>query len=499
MVDEKSTQLPLPPGPKPWPIVGCLPMMLKNKHVFRWIHGLMKQLDTEIACFRLGSVHTIVVTCPKMSCQFLKAQDSVFASRPMSMSSRIITNGYMATVLVPSGEQWRKMKRVLVSEMLSPTKHKFFYSKRLEEANHLVRYVYNLCTKHEHGGLVNIRFVSQHYGANLTRNIVFNKRSFGDEQNDGGPSFEDEEHVDAIFTNLAYIHAFCISDYFPCLEGFDLDGHEKVIKEANKIVKKYQDPIIEARFRQRSIENDKEDEDLLDMFITLKDSNGNFLLSKEEIQAQITEIMMAVIDNPSNAVEWGLAEMIIQPMIMRKATEELDKVVGKERLVEESDFPKLNYIKACIREVFRLHPVVPFNVPHVAMTDTTIENYFIPKGSHVLLSRVGLGRNPKVWDEPERFNPERHLKKNGCSPVSLSEPDLKFISFATGKRGCPGITMGTSMTVMLFARLLQGFNWKMPSNQTSVDLTESIDSLSLAKPLIAVATPRLPPYLYITT
>ncbi|XP_065882205.1 phenylalanine N-monooxygenase CYP79D16-like [Euphorbia lathyris] len=494
--DRKSTKLPLPPGPKPWPILGCLPTMLINKPVFRWIHNLMNELDTEIACIRLGNVHVIPVTCPNISCQFLKEQDSVFATRPLMMSTQIASSGYLTTVLVPVGDQWMKMKRVLVSEMLSPSKQKLFYTKRLEEANHLVRYVYDQCLKCDDGcGLVNVRFVSRHYCANLIRNILFNRRSFREGKNNGGPSFEDEEHVKAIFTMLAYIYGFSVSDYLPCLQRLDLDCHGKIMKEANRILRKYQNPIIEERFKKWSNGNNKEVEDLLDMFITLKDANGYPLLSKEEIQAQITEIMIEVVDNPSNVVEWALAEMINQPEILSKAVEELDRVVGKERLVEESDFSQLNYIKACAREALRLHPMAPFNVPHVAVADTTVCNYFIPKGSHVLLSRMGLGRNSKVWDEPEKFKPERHLKNERCSQVTLSEPNLRFISFSTGKRSCPGIEMGTLMTMMLFARLLQGFRWNPPSNQTSIDLTESTNSLALANPLVAVAFPRLPPHL----
>ncbi|XP_065854723.1 phenylalanine N-monooxygenase CYP79D16-like [Euphorbia lathyris] len=492
-----STQLPLPPGPKPWPIIGCIPTMLKSKPaVFRWIHNLMKELNTEIVCIRLGDVHTIVVTCPNLSCEFLKAQDSVFASRPISMSTRITSNGYLTTVLVPFGEQWQKMKRIVVSQMLSPAKHKFFYAKRLEEANHLVRYVCNLCRKPENHGLVNIRYVSQHYAGNLTRNIVLSRRSFGNNYEEG-PSFEDEEHVGAILSILANTYSFCVSDYFPCLVPFDFGNHDKLIKEANTIMNKYQDPIIQERFQNWSSSgNYKEVEDLLDMFITLKDANGNHLLSKQEIQAQIIEIMVAIVDNPSNVVEWAVAEMPNQPKIMEKAVEELDKVVGKERLVEESDLSELNYIKACAREAFCLHPIVPFNLPHVSMADTTVGNYFIPKGSHVLLSRVGLGRNLKVWDEPEMFKPERHL--NGCDQVTLTRSNLRFISFSTGKRGCPGAAMGTSITLMLFARLLQGFSWKIPSNQQNIDLSESFHSLALAKPLVASAIPRLPHHLYLT-
>ncbi|WCJ22018.1 cytochrome p450 79a2 [Euphorbia peplus] len=493
--DNKSIRLPLPPGPKTWHVVGCLPTMLKNKPVFRWMFALMKELNTDIACFRIGSVHTIIVSCPTLGCEFLKAQDSVFANRPISMSTRVITNGYLTTVMSPFGEQWKKMKRVVLTEMLSPAKHKFFFSKRLSEANHLVQYVYNLCTKLENSGLVDIRFVSQHYGGNLVRNMIFNKRSFGDLKIDGGPSFEDEEHVNAIFILLAYIYSFCVSDYFPCLEIFDFGGHEKKIKDALKIMKKFQGPIIEKRFQEWSSgNNNKEVVDLLDMFITLTDSNGNPLLSKEEVQAQLMEIMMAIVDNPANVIEWALAEMLNQPKIMEKAVEELDRVVGKGRLVEESDFSQLNYIAACAREAFRLHPIVPFNLPHVAMADTTVGNYFIPKGSHVLLTRVGLGRNPKVWDEPLKFIPERHL--NGCDQVTLNDSNLRFISFSTGKRGCPGVALGSSMTMMLFARLLQGFSWNIPPNQTTIDLSESLDTLALAKPLVVVATPRLAANIY---
>jgi len=109
--------------------------------------------------------------------------------------------------------------------------------------------------------------------------------------------------------------------------------------------------------------------------------------------------MFATVDNPSNAVEWAMAEMINQPEILKTTTKELDRVVGKERLIQECDMPHLNYIKACIQEAFRLHPIVPFNAPHMAMSAAIVAGYFIPKGSHVLLSRLGLGRNPKVWNK----------------------------------------------------------------------------------------------------
>jgi phenylalanine N-monooxygenase len=215
----------------------------------------------------------------------------------------------------------------------------------------------------------------------------------------------------------------------------------------------------------------------------------------------VQDLMLASVDNPANNVEWALSEMLNQPDVLEKAVEEIDRVVGKERWVQEYDIRELNYVKACAREGYRLHPVAPFNLPHVSMQDMTVAGYFIPKGSHVLLSRYGLGRNPRVWEEPLKFKPERHLvNKNGSSidreEVNLTENELRFISFSTGRRGCMGVQLGTSMNVMLLARLLQGFSWSFPPNQEEIDLSESINDLSKAKPLHARAKLRLAPKLY---
>ncbi|MED6225065.1 hypothetical protein PIB30_090243 [Stylosanthes scabra] len=183
--------------------------------------------------------------------------------------------------------------------------------------------------------------------------------------------------------------------------------------------------------------------------------------------------------------------MLNQPKILQKAIEELDNVVGRERLVQESDIPKLNYVKACLREGFRLHPIVDFNVPHVSMEDTIVANYFIPKGSHVLIRRQGIGHNPRVWDEPLKFKPERHLKKDGRE-LTLSEPNLELFTFGTGRRGCPASTLGTTVTVMLFARLVHGFTWIPPPNEPIIDLSELENITMKAKPLVALGKPRLP-------
>ncbi|KAM7262986.1 hypothetical protein ACFE04_000669 [Oxalis oulophora] len=487
-----------PPGPPKWPLIGNLFQLFWYKSTFRWMHLVMKEMNTEIASFHFGSVYVIPITCPRIAQEFLKKQDSNFASRPLSFASHTFSGGYATAVMSPYGDQWKKMRRIMTSRIICPNTHQWLHNKRQVEADNLLFYVFNRCKNLKN---VNVRMAARHYCGNVIRKLVFNKRYFGSPLPDGGPGFNEVEHVEALFDSLGYLYAFCISDYFPQLVGLDLDGHEKIVKDINKTLKKYHDPIVEDRLQKWRHENrnkEKELEDLLDVLITLQDDQGKPLLTSREIKAQVTEIMMAAVDNPSNAVEWALAEMMNNPNIMDKAVKELDRVVGKERLVQETDIPQLNYLKACIRESFRLHPIAPFNVPHVALSDTTVDGYFIPKGSHVLLSRIGLGRNPRTWDEPHTFMPERHLNNNTSSEVVLTEPDLKFISFSTGRRGCIAASLGTAMTMMLLARLLQGFTWRKPQNFPNIDLVESRDNLFLARPLVLHAQPRLPLHLYPT-
>ncbi|CAN1158701.1 Valine N-monooxygenase 2 [Linum perenne] len=371
----------------------------------------------------------------------LKKQDAIFADRPVGdLGSRIISGGYLTTAVVPCNSQWRKMKKVMTNEIVSPARLKLLHDKRAEEADNLVFYVHS---HYKAGECVNLRTATQHYCGNVIRRMLLGKRFFGEATVDGGPRKEEVEHVKAAFTVLKYLYSFSVSDYLPWLRWLNVDGQGKIVKDANK------------------------------------------------------EIMIAGVDNPSNAVEWAMAELINQPNLLSKAIEEIDRVVGKDRLVQESDIGSLNYVKACAREAFRLHPMLPFNAPHVSTQDTTVAGYFIPKGSYALLSRYGLGRNPKAWTDPLKFDPNRHLHDaDGGGGINLTEPDLRFISFSTGRRACVAPLLGTYMTIMLLARLLQCFDWT--SSTETVDLTEAEDELVLATPLTLFPTPRLAPHLYPT-
>ncbi|KAJ4842320.1 hypothetical protein Tsubulata_046532 [Turnera subulata] len=461
----------LPPGPAPWPIVGNLPELLRCKPTFRWVHGFMKEMNTDIACIRVRNTHFIPVLSPEIAREICRKQDAIFSTRPLTLSTQVTSGGYLTPIFAPNSEQWKKMRKMLVSEVVSPARIKWLRDKRAKEGDNLVFYVQN---QYKANRSVNLRLVTRHYCANVSRRMFLGRRNFGRGMPDGGPGPEEIEHVEAIFNFVKYVYSFCISDYFPFMAGLDLDGQQRSMKHINNVIWKYHNPIIDERIRQWKSGQRNDMDDILDVLITLKDPAGSPFLSDDEIRYQLV--------------------MMNQPELMKKAHEEIDRVVGKERLVQESDIEKLNYVKACAREAYRLHPLSPFNVPHMSIQDTTVAGYHIPKGSHALLSRYGLGRNPKVWVNPLKFDPERHMNHGD---VSLLEDDLRFISFSTGRRGCIAGMVGTYMTIMLLARLVQCFDWTPPPS--GIDLSESVDELlTPAMPITAFAKPRLPHHLYPT-
>lgn len=283
---KKTSKRLLPPVPSQWPIIGNLPEILLHRPAFRWILSRMKEMNASIACIRLGNVHVIPVTCPEIAREFLKKHDSIFASRPITMATEYSSRGFLTVAVVPWGDQWKKMRRVVASEVMTPARLRWLLEKRTGEADNLVRFLHNQCKSCIAGQMIDVRAAVRHYSANAIRKMIFNQRYFGEGREDGGPGEEEVEHVDALFAVLSLLYAFCPSDYVPWLRWLDLNGHEKVMKKAIGVVNKYHDPVIERRMEEWRSGIKRQAEDVLDVLISLKDVGGRPVLTTEEIKAQ---------------------------------------------------------------------------------------------------------------------------------------------------------------------------------------------------------------------
>ncbi|XP_020528585.1 cytochrome P450 76C2 [Amborella trichopoda] len=126
-------------------------------------------------------------------------------------------------------------------------------------------------------------------------------------------------------------------------------------------------------------------------------------------------------------------------------------------LVEQSDISQLPYLQAVVKEIWQLHPHVQLLIPHKTDTIENVAEYIVPKHTQVLINYWAIGRDPKVWDNPIAFLPERFL---GCN-VDYKGKDFQFIPFGAGWKTCPGLPLGVRMVHLMLASLLHYFDWEL--------------------------------------
>lgn len=183
------------------------------------------------------------------------------------------------------------------------------------------------------------------------------------------------------------------------------------------------------------------------------------------------------MDTSATVIGWALPELIRHPDVMKRVQDELEDVVGLDRMVQESDLIHLEYLDMVIKEILRLYPPVPLLVPHESLQDCSVGDFFIPKKSRVIVNAWAIGRNPNVWANPEKFYPERF---NG-SQIDVRGRDFQLIPFGAGRRGCPGIQLGLTVTRLVVAQLVHCFHWKL-SNDMSVDELDMTEEFGLTCP-----------------
>jgi len=196
-------------------------------------------------------------------------------------------------------------------------------------------------------------------------------------------------------------------------------------------------------------------------------------------------------DTVAVLIEWILARMVLHPEVQRRVQEELDAVVGGgSRALTEDDVAMTVYLPAVVKEVLRLHPPGPLlSWARLAITDTTIDGHHVPAGTTAMVNMWAIARDPDVWVDPLEFKPERFVGLE--NEFSVFGSDLRLAPFGSGRRTCPGKTLGLSTVTFWVASLLHEFQWIPSDEANGVDLTEVLRlSCEMANPLTVKVRPR---------
>ncbi|KAL2096534.1 hypothetical protein ACEWY4_008682 [Coilia grayii] len=431
----------LPPGPPPAPIVGNL-FQVDLKEPYKYYRGLCQKYGS-VCTIWLASKPVVIVSGYQTIRDALVIQGEEFNGRaeyPLLVKS---TKGY--GLLVSSGQRWKDLRRFSIMTLKNFGMGKrSIEEKVLEEARSLVK----AFEKHD-GALFNPQDLLSNSVSNVICSIVFGHRF----------EYEDPEFLLLYNTLSAYFTMLNSSlgwlyNTFPKIVGL-FSGKTKgllaLLEKSHAYVRN------QAEIRLKHLDANSTPQDYIEAFmikmIQEKDATKTEF-HYDNLLGSVWNLFAAGTETTSSTMRQLLLMMIKHPHVQARVQREIDEVIGQERSPCLDDRSKMPYTDAVIHETQRNMDLAPTSVPHKVMADTEFKNFHIPKGTMVLPLLSSVLVDPKLWKNPDNFDPENFLDEEGHFKKNDG-----FLVFGLGKRNCVGEGLARTELFLLFTSLLQRFTF----------------------------------------
>ncbi|XP_066272834.1 cytochrome P450 2D4-like isoform X2 [Branchiostoma lanceolatum] len=265
----------------------------------------------------------------------------------------------------------------------------------------------------------------------------------------------------SVKTVMSNFSAAQLVTVFPFLRF--VPGLNGSVSSATYHARKIQKFILDEIVRHQQNLDHENPRDFIDLGLTEVETQGkvhNFTVENVMYIAQ--DFFLAGIDTTTTALRWGLLYMAMNTDIQERVQEEIDAVVGGA-LPALSHRSQLPYTEACLMEAPRIRTAAPFGLPHATTQSVAVGGLHIPAGTSVLMNLYSIHMDPAYWPDPDRFDPNRFLDKEGRV---ISKPDA-FMPFSGGRRGCPGDKLAKMELFLIFTALLQNITFKLPEGVAS--------------------------------
>ncbi|XP_033630841.1 cytochrome P450 1A1-like [Asterias rubens] len=462
---EKSKSLP---GPRGLPLLGnILDLGGEALHVNL---SQLAQKYGDVYQIRIGSRPVVVLNGMETIRQALVKQSTDFAGRPDFMSSQVMKeiNGGSMTFsdYSPGWKLHRKIGETALRHFTSGQQSSSVQDKVLLEVQELIE----TWTNNNKGStVVDPSLMLKLSVSNIMCSYIFSRRhKLDDARLRDFAAMSDDFGAAASSGNTM--------DFMPWLKYLPT----KTMQNFRRLLQNFKDWF--GGYMQQHLENYQEnsEKDIMDYLITM----GNKIdpveleqlhLTREMLQTTVYDLFGAGFDTVSAVLTWALLLMILHPDIQRDIQEEIDAVIGVDRLPQLSDRGKLPLTEACLHEVLRYSSVVPFTIPHTTTRDTHLNGYPIPKDTVIFVNLYSINQDPTVWQNPEEFNPRRFLTADGGSVDP--ERTASVMPFGAGRRRCLGSELGRVEMFLYFTTLMQKCsleisNGDRPSTKSSNGLTQ---------------------------
>ncbi|XP_078165764.1 cytochrome P450 93G1-like [Carex rostrata] len=475
LLNQRLKSRHLPPSPPALPVIGHLHLLKPP------IHRALDRLTTTygpLLHLRFGSTLCIVASTADLARDFLKTHDAVFTNRPSTAASRQFAYDDFGFAFAPFGPYWRFMKRLCMSELLGSQTVTELRPVRNAELRSMLKSIMDKAQQNE--------------AVNLSKEII---KLTNNEVTKMAASTairsETAEARELVKQVAEIIGSFNLEDFIGICRGMDLQGLGKRMRDVHSRFDRLLEGIMRGKEEEKRQGKKRDMKDLIDILLEVAaDDKAEIKLSRENIKGFIMDLFTAGTDSSAATIEWALAELINHPDALQKLRDELDSVVGKDRLVEETDLPNLPYLNAAMKEAMRLHPAATIS-HRQSIKEVTVNGYTIPADTSLFVNLWSVNRDPKYWVDPNEFKPERFLE-GPTAGLDVRGLNFQLLPFGSGRRGCPGMTLAMQAVPVAVAALVQCFDWNVKGK---VDMEEGIGLVSArARQLILPVVPRLQPF-----
>ncbi|KAK1433638.1 hypothetical protein QVD17_10552 [Tagetes erecta] len=448
-----------PPGPRGLPFIGNM-HQIDNSSLHTSLWNLSKSYGP-IVSLNIGFIPAIVVSSASLAKEILKTQDLNFCSRPLLHGIKTIGYNGRDVALSPYNKNWKEMRKIFSVYLFSPKRIQSSRYIREDEVSRAIKKIHGLALASKH---VNLSAI-----AHIVMSSIVTRVGFGKRYEDGD---ESKKILRLLHELQATITNYFLSDLWP---GWIFAGWiDRMMGKFYRLEKCFQgldmfyQELIDEHLHPQNAKSNEEEQDLIDILIQLKKDQvlDPFEITNDHIKALLTDILVAGTDNSAATLVWAMTSLIKNPKELKKVQEEVRNIVGNKGKVDEDDIPKLTYMKAVVKEVMRLYPAAPLLIPRETNKDTVIHGYEIKQKTIVYVNALAIGRDPKSWENPEEFSPERFLN----SDIGFKGSDFEMIPFGSGRRICPGIAMGVLEVELFLANLVYLFDWGLPDGMKMKDI-----------------------------
>jgi cytochrome P450 len=199
--------------------------------------------------------------------------------------------------------------------------------------------------------------------------------------------------------------------------------------------------------------------DLLSRLTTARGEGGDGALTDREIRDEVITIFIAGHETTAQALNWTWYLLSQHPAVEARLHAELDAALGG-RTPGQDDLPKLAYTRRVIEESMRIYPTAPQLMNRVALADDEICGFKVKKGTSIIIGPWLLHHHRRLWDEPNRFDPDRFLPER-----SAGRHRFAYLPFGGGPRVCIGQMLAMNEAVLILAALAQRYQLRLAPGQ----------------------------------